>query len=104
RCCGRTATRARWPARCSSACPPRAERARGPMGLPGTTSPTPLRRALDTIARLRAQLDQQRRSHSLAIVGVGLRLPGSDGGPIDSLDDYWQAMADGRDLVRVMPE
>ena len=64
-----------------------------------STTTTPLTRALDTIKKLRAQLDSQRASQALAIVGVGLRLPGA----IDSLDSYWQALRDGRDLVRPMP-
>ncbi|TMQ03947.1 MAG: polyketide synthase, partial [Deltaproteobacteria bacterium] len=64
-----------------------------------TTPPTPLSRALETIKRLRAQLDRQRNNQLLAVVGVGLRFPEA----IDSLDTYWQALADGRDLIRPMP-
>jgi acyl transferase domain-containing protein/acyl carrier protein len=64
-----------------------------------TDPPTPLSRALDTIRRLRAQLATQRDGQRIAVVGVGLRFPGG----IDSLDAYWQALADGRDLVRLMP-
>jgi acyl transferase domain-containing protein/acyl carrier protein len=65
-----------------------------------TSDPTtPLSRALDTIRRLRAQLATQRDGQRIAVVGVGLRFPGG----IDSLDAYWQALADGRDLVRPMP-
>ncbi|HEX7840497.1 MAG TPA: polyketide synthase, partial [Kofleriaceae bacterium] len=64
-----------------------------------TPPPSPLSRALETIKRLRAQLDSQRNDQPLAVVGVGLRFPGA----IDSLEAYWQALACGRDLVRPMP-
>jgi len=60
----------------------------------------PLRRALETIRRLKAQLEDRGATRPLAVVGVGLRLPGM----IDSLDAYWQALATGRDLVRTLPE
>jgi acyl transferase domain-containing protein len=67
------------------------------------TTPTPLSRALETIRHLKAQLDNQEASRSIsrsiAIVGVGMRLPGE----IDNLASYWQALAEGRDLVRSMP-
>jgi acyl transferase domain-containing protein len=69
------------------------------MDLPSTTPPSPLSRALETIKRLKSQLDRQRNNQPLAVVGVGLRFPGA----IDSLDTYWQALADVRDLVRPMP-
>ncbi|WP_409473584.1 SDR family NAD(P)-dependent oxidoreductase [Streptomyces sp. HC307] len=61
---------------------------------------TPLTRALDTIRSLRQQLGEQRGNQPVAIIGAGLRLPGG----IDTLDDYWTALAEGRDLVRPMPE
>jgi acyl transferase domain-containing protein len=63
------------------------------------TAPTPLSRALETIRRLKAQLDSQGATQPVAIVGVGMRLPGG----IDSLESYWQALSEGRDLVRAMP-
>jgi acyl transferase domain-containing protein/acyl carrier protein len=66
----------------------------------GTEPPTPLSRALETIKRLKAQLQSQETRGSLAIVGVGMRLPGG----ISDLDAYWQALAEGRDLVRPMPQ
>ena len=64
-----------------------------------TARVTPLTRALETIRRLRAQLDSQGGHQRLAVVGVGMRFPGA----VDSLDTYWQALAAGRDLVRPMP-
>ncbi|MFC9327396.1 SDR family NAD(P)-dependent oxidoreductase [Kitasatospora sp. NPDC057015] len=68
---------------------------------PDNTAPaaTPLTRALETIRRLRAQLDAAGGPQPLAIVGVGLRLPGG----ISDLRGYWEALAQGRDLVRPMP-
>ncbi|CUU58218.1 Beta-ketoacyl synthase, C-terminal domain [Parafrankia irregularis] len=71
-----------------------------PGAPPGAPAPAPasrtaLARALDTIRSLRAQLDAQRADQPLAVVGVGLRLPGG----IDDLDGYWTALAAGRDLV-----
>lgn len=64
-----------------------------------TTPSTPLSRALDTIERLKAQLDRQRGNQPIAIVGTGIRFPGG----IDGLETCWQALAEGRDVVRPMP-
>jgi acyl transferase domain-containing protein len=64
-----------------------------------TSPPTPLSRALETIRRLRAQLASQLASQQIAVVGVGMRFPGG----IDSLDAYWQVLAEARDMVRPMP-
>ncbi|MFD5083002.1 beta-ketoacyl synthase N-terminal-like domain-containing protein [Kitasatospora sp. NPDC058406] len=63
-------------------------------------APTPLTRALDTVRKLRAQLDAANGTGPLAVVGIGLRLPGG----IADLDGYWSALAEGRDLVRPLPE
>ncbi|MER5352365.1 beta-ketoacyl synthase N-terminal-like domain-containing protein [Kitasatospora sp. NPDC002551] len=62
-------------------------------------APTPLTRALDTVRRLRAQLDAASGTGPLAVVGIGLRLPGG----IADLDGYWAALAGGRDLVGPLP-
>ena len=62
---------------------------------------TPLSRALDTIKRLRAQLDAgQGGKPPIAIVGAGLRLPGG----VHDLDGYWEALESGRDLIRPRPQ
>ncbi|HEU5356293.1 MAG TPA: SDR family NAD(P)-dependent oxidoreductase [Actinocrinis sp.] len=62
---------------------------------------TPLSRALDTIKRLRAQLDAgQGGKPAIAVVGAGLRLPGG----INDLDSYWTALEEGRDLIRQRPQ
>ncbi|MFC5662553.1 beta-ketoacyl synthase N-terminal-like domain-containing protein [Kitasatospora misakiensis] len=62
-------------------------------------APTPLTRALDTVRKLRAQLDAASGTGPLAVVGIGLRLPGG----ITDLDGYWAALAEGRDLVGPLP-
>ncbi|MFJ4672300.1 beta-ketoacyl synthase N-terminal-like domain-containing protein [Kitasatospora purpeofusca] len=62
-------------------------------------APTPLTRALDTVRKLRAQLDAASGSGPLAVVGIGLRLPGG----IADLDGYWDALAEGRELVGPLP-
>ncbi|MEU7319093.1 SDR family NAD(P)-dependent oxidoreductase [Streptomyces griseoviridis] len=67
---------------------------------PEGTRQTPLTRALGTIRSLRRQLGEQQGNQPVAIIGAGLRLPGG----IDTLDGYWTALAEGRDLVRPMPE
>ncbi|MGA5704466.1 SDR family NAD(P)-dependent oxidoreductase [Peterkaempfera bronchialis] len=64
------------------------------------TRQTPLTRALATIRTLRQRLDEQEGNQPVAVVGIGLRLPGG----IDDLDGYWEALTAGRDLVRPMPE
>ncbi|NUS14165.1 MAG: polyketide synthase, partial [Streptomyces sp.] len=66
----------------------------------GPAKQTPLTRALDTIRQLRQRLDEQEGNQPVAVVGIGLRLPGG----IQDLDAYWAALAEGRDLVRPMPE
>ena len=67
----------------------------------GTTpsAPTPLSRALDTIRKLRAQLEASGDNQPIAVIGVGLRLPGG----IDTLDGFWQALAQRRDLIGPLP-
>ncbi|MEY9847756.1 acyl transferase domain-containing protein/acyl carrier protein [Streptacidiphilus sp. BW17] len=71
-----------------------------PSGAPsGAPATTPLTRAMDTIRRLRAQLDAASGPQPLAVVGIGLRLPGG----IEDLDGFWQALSGGADLVRPMP-
>ncbi|MDG6109127.1 type I polyketide synthase [Dactylosporangium aurantiacum] len=62
-------------------------------------APTPLSRALDTIKKLRAQLDGQGGAQAVAVIGAGLRLPGG----IETLDGYWAALTAGRDLVHARP-
>ncbi|WP_063783015.1 beta-ketoacyl synthase N-terminal-like domain-containing protein [Streptomyces sp. XY431] len=62
-------------------------------------APTPLTRALDTVRKLRAQLDAASGTGPLAVVGIGLRLPGG----ITDLDGYWDALAEGRELVGPLP-
>ncbi|MGH3325986.1 MAG: type I polyketide synthase, partial [Streptomyces sp.] len=61
---------------------------------------TPLTRALATIRTLRQRIEEQESSRPVAVVGVGLRLPGG----IDDLDGYWEALAAGRDMVRPIPQ
>ncbi|MFN8075595.1 MAG: SDR family NAD(P)-dependent oxidoreductase [Kineosporiaceae bacterium] len=67
-----------------------------PSSAPSTTA---LTRAMDTIKKLRAQLDEQSGRVPVAIVGAGLRLPGG----ISTLEGFWHALAQGRDLVAPMP-
>ncbi|MEV4772201.1 SDR family NAD(P)-dependent oxidoreductase [Micromonospora humida] len=59
----------------------------------------PLRRAMATIRTLQARLAARDENQPVAIVGAGLRLPGG----IVDLAGYWDALAQGRDLVRPMP-
>ncbi|MCX4849542.1 type I polyketide synthase [Streptomyces sp. NBC_00893] len=61
---------------------------------------SPLTRAMDTIKDLRRRLAEQEGTQPIAVVGMGLRLPGG----ISDLDGYWEALATGRDLVTAMPE
>ncbi|QKW37596.1 SDR family NAD(P)-dependent oxidoreductase [Actinomadura sp. NAK00032] len=60
---------------------------------------TPLTRALATIRELRRRLEEREGGGPVAVVGIGLRLPGGIGG----LDGYWRMLAEGRDLVGPMP-
>lgn len=72
-------------------------RSDGPAPAKGTT---PLTRALETIKRLKAELTAQRGNGPIAVVGIGLRLPGG----IADLDAYWDALREGRDLVDPLPD
>lgn len=69
------------------------------MNSPAGT-PTALSRAMDTIKKLRRELDEQSGRVPIAVVGIGLRLPGG----IADLAGYWQALSSGADLVHEMPE
>ncbi len=62
------------------------------------TATDPLTRAMETIKRLKAQLDAQGGNQPLAVVGVGLRFPGE----VNTLAGYWDVLSQGRDLVSVM--
>ncbi|TWD44826.1 acyl transferase domain-containing protein [Agrobacterium vitis] len=64
------------------------------------TPATPLTRALDTIRKLKAELDAKGTHQPLAVIGLGMRFPGG----INDLESYWRALAEGRDLVARMPE
>lgn len=69
------------------------------MNLNGDAGDAALRRATATIARLRAALAATEGRGPIAVIGVGLRLPGG----IDDLDSYWAAVSSGRDLVGDLP-
>ncbi|RMI32614.1 beta-ketoacyl [acyl carrier protein] synthase domain-containing protein [Nocardia stercoris] len=66
-------------------------------------SPAPqgaaLRRATDTIRRLRTELAELRAAGPIAVIGAGVRL--ADG--ITDLDGLWSALSGGRDLTGDMP-
>lgn len=63
------------------------------------TAAGPLRRAMETIRSLRAELDAARAARRIAVVGTGLRAPGG----IGDRETYWRALAEGRDLVGELP-
>jgi len=64
-------------------------------------SPSPLKRALRAIDDLQARLDEveRRQRESLAVVGIGCRLPGGVDGP----DAFWRLLSDGVDAVTEVP-
>jgi 3-oxoacyl-[acyl-carrier-protein] synthase II len=55
---------------------------------------------METIRSLREQLDAERSSGRVAIVGVGLRAPGG----IGDREAYWQALVEGRTFIGDLPE
>ncbi|MFB7915571.1 beta-ketoacyl synthase N-terminal-like domain-containing protein [Streptomyces sp. NPDC056061] len=59
----------------------------------------PLRRAMETIKSLRAELDAVRGARRIAVVGTALRAPGG----IGDRETYWRALAEGRDLTGELP-
>ncbi|MET9294672.1 polyketide synthase [Streptomyces sp. NPDC003077] len=64
------------------------------------TAAGPLRRAMETIRSLRAQVDGLRAGRRIAVVGTGLRAPGG----IADREAYWRALEAGRDLTGDVPE
>ncbi|MGA8528327.1 MAG: beta-ketoacyl synthase N-terminal-like domain-containing protein [Acidobacteriaceae bacterium] len=66
-----------------------------------TSELSPVKRALAEIRRLRARVDEleKDRSEPIAIVGVGLRLPG---GATDE-ESFWELLTEGRDAIREVP-
>ncbi|MEV6136035.1 polyketide synthase [Nocardia sp. NPDC051990] len=58
-----------------------------------------LRRATETIKRLRAELAQRSETGPTAVIGAGLRLAGG----ISDLDGYWSALLEGRGMIGEMP-
>lgn len=63
-----------------------------------------LARSLSEIRRLRAQLDDARaaKRSPIAIIGIGLRMPGSDG-EITDLDGLAALSSEGGDIIREIP-
>jgi acyl transferase domain-containing protein/acyl carrier protein len=61
--------------------------------------PTALSRAMETIKKLRQELDERSGRTPVAVVGIGLRLPGG----ISDAGEYWRALRSGADLVGEMP-
>jgi NADPH:quinone reductase-like Zn-dependent oxidoreductase/3-oxoacyl-(acyl-carrier-protein) synthase/acyl carrier protein len=61
--------------------------------------PTPLTRALGTIKSLKEQLAQATSAEPIAIVGVGVRLPGG----VADLGSLWEAVLDGRSAIGPLP-
>ena len=64
-----------------------------PMAQGTGEEPTPLERALLTVEELQSRLDEagRRERTPVAIVGVGLRLPGG----VSDLDDAWRMLSEG---------
>ena len=62
---------------------------------------SPVKRALLEVRNLRARLmTLEGRAHEpIAVTGAGLRLPGG----VDSLQAFWQLLADGVDVVSEVP-
>jgi acyl transferase domain-containing protein/SAM-dependent methyltransferase/acyl carrier protein len=69
--------------------------------VPATEALSPVKRALVEIRDLKARLaDAQRRlDEPIAVVGMGLRLPG---GAVDA-DSYWRLLIDGVDAITEVP-
>jgi acyl transferase domain-containing protein len=66
-----------------------------------STELSPLKRALLAIEELQAKLDaaESRQNQSIAIIGVGCRVPGGANSP----EEFWRLLRDGRDTVREIP-
>ncbi len=64
-----------------------------------TAETGPLRRAMETIRALRAQLDVARGASRVAIVGTGVRAAGG----IKDRDTYWNAVEPGVELTTEVP-
>ena len=62
---------------------------------------SPTKRAILEIRDLRARLEaaEQRASEPIAIVGMGVRLPGG----VTTPDEFWALLRDGRDAITEVP-
>jgi acyl transferase domain-containing protein/acyl carrier protein len=69
--------------------------------IPSGTELSPVKRALAEIRRLRARLNELEKGSAepVAIVGVGLRLPGG----VTDEKGFWDLLAEGRDVIREVP-
>lgn len=70
---------------------------------PGTTTSTAtLKRAYQTMERMRRELEEHERARTepIAVVGIGCRFPG---GVVDA-ETYWEILSSGTDAVREIPE
>jgi acyl transferase domain-containing protein len=67
----------------------------------GAEQLTPIKRALLEIRDLRSRLQQaeNRYREPVAIVGIGLRLPGG----ASDLSSFWQLLVDGKDVISEVP-
>ena len=72
-----------------------------PIGANKTEGLSPVKQALVEIRKLRSELEECRRDQRepVSILGVAVRLPGG----ITSLERFWQALAEGEDLITTIP-
>ena len=71
------------------------------MSAPAPDHGALLQRALDAIDEMEAKLEASERRHRdpIAVVGMGMRMPGGVGGP----DELWELLMTGRDAVTEVP-
>src|ERR1700724_4569315 len=62
---------------------------------------SPLKRAILELREMRGKLDEadRRQKEPIAIVGIGLRLPGG----ANDESSFWQILADGGDAISEIP-
>ena len=77
------------------------------MGNAATTeSLSPIKRALQGIQKVQAQLDavNYERREPIAIIGIGCRYPGPEGTSADTPEQFWDLLRNGVDAITEAPE
>src|SRR5438093_6467802 len=96
----------KWPPRCSTkSCRPFAWKSGSKADMPTPSDRveaiSPVKRALAEVREMRARLEaiEKAKTEPIAIIGLGVRLPGS----VSDVDAFWRLLHEGRDAITDIP-